>query len=255
MLLGTIITNPWLVLLCAVLVPFQISGAFINIINSNSPGLAVLITSNNIFVTLFISCIALPEILMANRIILLFRHGRSSKIVKTRTIQQLAIIGVTIVLLTGLGISATRQVPPSPSRKTITEFPDSPGNIVSADMTSTEYLDRRVLSLSVNALGNPAKFNILINNENPNIPLVIYNAPVPFVRFNDDNTLSFRLGERPENPFAMEIVLPAELQCTIWVEAVYTTWDNTIDPEKPENTEDYAAVYRLSLPVAHSAGT
>jgi hypothetical protein len=189
---------------------------------------------------------------MANRIVLLFRHGRSGRKVKTRTIQQLSIIGVTIVLLGGLGIFAARQIPPTVFRKTVTEVQGSPEQVLQADMSSLEYLDRRVLSLSMHARGNPAKFNVMINNDNQNTPLVMYDAPVPFERLGEDNTLTFRLGERPDNPFEMEIVLPAELQCTILLEAVYTEWDNTIDPKKPENTEDYMAVYRLSLPVANA---
>jgi hypothetical protein len=249
-LLGTVITNPWIVLLCSLAIPLQISGAFINIISSGSPSLAILITSNNIFTMLFITCIALPEILMANRIILLFRHGRSDRNVKVRTIRQLSIIGVTIILLAGLGIITTRNIPSSPFRKTIVEVPESSNNVLNADIKSTEYLDRRVLSLSLYALGNPAKFNIMINRENQNTPLVVYNAPIPFDRINEDNTLAFRLGENPDNPFVMEVVLPAELQYSILVEAVYTEWNSAIDPEKALNTEDYTATYRLSLPLA-----
>lgn len=248
-LLGTIFINPWIVLLCTILVPLQISGAIINIVYSGSPALALLISSNNAFITLFIACIMLPEILMANRIILLFRHGRSDKDLKTRTIQQLSIIGVTIILLVGLGIFVTFQAPLSPFREAITELPDSPKQVLTADMTSIEYLDRRVIALSIEALGNPAKFNISINNIHQNTPLVIYDAPIPFERLNEDNTVQFHLGERPDNPFNMEIVLPAELQCTILIEALYTTWDINLNPEKPENTEDYVASYSLLLSV------
>jgi hypothetical protein len=246
-LLGSILTNPWLVLLCTAAIPLQLSGAFVNIMYSESPALAVLMTSNNIFITFYIACIALPEILMANRIILLFRHGRSDKNLKIRTIEQLSIIGITIVLLTTLGIAAALKPPLSPSRKVITENSYSPHNVLDAAITSSEYLDRRVLSLSIQALGNPSKFNIALNNENPNIPLVLYDAPVPFDRLNEDETLTFRLGERPNNPLNIELILPAELQVSVSIEAVYTAWDSSIDPEKPDNTEDYMAAYRLSL--------
>jgi hypothetical protein len=247
-LMGTIITQPWIVLFCTLVVPFQIIAAFITVIYSDSPSLAILMASNNVLVPLFIACIALPEILMANRIVLLFRRGRSDPKIRQRTILQLSIIAMTIVLFIGLGILMTRQVPHSPYRETVAEQ-DSAEQVLQAHITSMEYLDRRVLSLSMNALGNPKKFSVTINNMNKNIPLVIYDSPVPFERLNEDNTIVFHLGERPDNPFQMEIVLPAELQCMILAEALYTEWDSTIDAEKPENTDDYLKTYTVSLPI------
>ncbi len=248
-ILGTVFTNPWAALLCLTAIPLQLCGALINIISSGSPALAILIMSNNINTTLFIACIALPEILMANRVILLFRRSRSDRELKSRTIRQLSVIGVTVVLFAVLGIVMANQAQPLPFRKTVTEAEHSPGQVLHANLTSTEYLDRRVLALSMDALGNPAKFNVSISNVNQNTPFVIYDAPTPFERLNEDNTALFRLGERPDNPFEMEIVLPAELQCTVLLEAVYSSWDSAVDPEKPENTEDYAAAYRLSLSI------
>lgn len=247
-LLGAVITNPWIVLICTIAVPLQISGALINVITTNSPALATMMTSNNLYITLFIACIALPLILMANRIILLFRHGRSDKDLKSRTIEQLSIIGITIVLLAGLGIFITITKPPAPFRQVITELRDSE-RVLQVDLVSTEYLDRRFLSISMNALGNPSKFNIIISNADQDIPLVIYDAPMPYERLGGDNTVTFRLGERPDNPFETEIVLPAELQCTVMIEALYAVWDSNIEPEKPGNTEDYTATYRLYLSV------
>lgn len=248
-LLGTVLTNPWIVLLCTIAIPLQISGAFANIMYSKSPAFAELIASNNIYAALFIACIVLPEILMVNRVILLFRQNPKKPNIKKRIMLQLSIIVLGIIVLAVFEISSVQKIPLPPSRIYTTQLLDSQQQVLDVELTSTKYLDRRILSLSINALGNPEKFNISIINANKDSQTVIYNSPIPFDYLDEDNTLQFRLAERPNNPFTMELVLPAELQCIFLTEAVYSSWDINVDPNTPANTEDYLAVYSLSIPV------
>ncbi|MDR3168077.1 MAG: hypothetical protein LBT93_09040, partial [Treponema sp.] len=248
--LGATITIPFLVYLSALFTPIQAVVAFVNILNTGSNTLAEIIRSDNLFISFYFAVILLPFMLIFKRGSLLSRKGKPPHPLAVQLIPRL-------VLLAGsLGISffymsyMAKQPVVKPVRRTITETSAERG-ILNIRSRELNFLERRITEVNLDAKGNPIRFDMYLDTGGSGVLPVIYSAPMPFEFSPGRDSIEFILGEGPPNPFSTEIVVPVNFTGFLRVEALYTSWDATIDTQAPPESDDYVLRVVRAIPISN----
>jgi hypothetical protein len=94
------------------------------------------------------------------------------------------------------------------------------------DVLDRVFLERRTLNITLEAPGNPVRFNLFLEGVPGGEAPLIYSAPMPFRYLEKPlspgrSLVEFVLGEGPPNPFVTEIVLPIGFAGLLRAEALY----------------------------------
>jgi hypothetical protein len=240
--LGSALPIPVLVYCCVLLPCLQGLYSVLPIVAAGGRHLAGIILSRDTLVSLYMAVILLPFILIIKRGTALLR-GR-----KPRSPLVRRILLPLVLLIAALGgfvfyvwdVSAVPRA--SPVRRTIVENPE----ILSIKSRVSTFLERRSITISIAARGSPVRFDMYLDTDEGEAQPV-YSAPMPFELRQD--SVAFILGEGPPNPFTTEIVLPLEFSGSLRVEALYASWDPTVDTLPPPDSEDYILQVIQRMPI------
>ncbi|MDR1430169.1 MAG: hypothetical protein LBI85_07740 [Spirochaetaceae bacterium] len=229
-LLGSVFRKAPLVIACALLTPLQILSAFIELARGGYTRLFELIGSGNIYITLYAALILLPSFLLLHRAEYLSRRNRAKKARATGKAvrddgtswrpraghlikkKRLSAVGVSLLLFFSGALWLSRTPREGPARRLAQD------GLLSVNAESSVFLDRRIIRLSLEAGQTPLLFTLSLESREP---LVIYDSPMPY-RFSQDNrSVSFILGEEPDNPFHTELVLPQDFSGSIRAAMLY----------------------------------
>ncbi|MDR2029505.1 MAG: hypothetical protein LBP93_08210 [Treponema sp.] len=254
-LLGAVIRVPLLVGLCGLLTPIQAAVALINLMNAKSRGLVELILAGNGVLTLYIALVSLPFFLIFKRSAALAREQKKGRLWRYYILPRLILLGLT---LGGLGLyvrDLSKTPAPQPVRRTLTQA-SSGAEILKMDLANRIFLERRILEITLSALGSPVRFDLYLDSAAQGVPPVIYAAPMPFSYTGGngaagEGSVEFTLGEGPPNPFTTEIVVPLDFRGSLRAEAVYTEWDPALDTLAPPAGDDYALRIIHRIPVGN----
>jgi hypothetical protein len=222
-LLGAFFRKPLLVVICAVLTPLQILAALIDLARGGHMRIFDLAGAGNIYVTFYSALILLPCFLLLHRARYLFQQSRRGKSPGRATVKRrfsfikrkrLIVAGASLLLLLGRGLWLSLAGREGPVRETILDH----GAFLAAKAESRVFLDRRIISLTLEAREPPLLFTISL--ESP-APLVMYDTPMPFRLSQDNRTVSFILGESPDNPFRTEFIVPRDFSGSVSAGALY----------------------------------
>jgi hypothetical protein len=236
--LGASLTNPFLILPAALVMPLQGLSAFSNIQETGSAKLAELLFSGGTgpgWITAFqLSILALPFLLLLEKGIGALLKGKSrisrAAASKYSFAARLALIGLVLVFM----VIQILLIPPGPLPPVRRTFPDTASDILTISTENTAFEESRIIHITIEAKGNPLRFNLYLEGENLK---PVYSSPAPYRQ--NGKSIEFILGENPPNPFKAEIVLPRDLQVSIRAEALYTQWESALDKEEEPDTEDY----------------
>ncbi|MDR1300886.1 MAG: hypothetical protein LBK43_00235 [Treponema sp.] len=248
--LGAIIQIPALVYLCALITPLWALGRLflllqvaVGTLPFASGSLAALFLAENPVTSLYLAITTLPFMLLIERGTMLFRRSRQKKKLPSfllRLIPSLVLISGTLGALVFYTQKMQMYLPPPPVQRIIREAALDPQSdpILSIQTTTLPFLERQTLSITLKARGKPQCFALYLEPEAGVLP-VIYAAAMPFELNHEQNSIDFILGEGPPNPFTTELVLPRDFSGWLRVEALYDSWDPTIDTLPPPEQEDY----------------
>ncbi|MDR2535136.1 MAG: hypothetical protein LBD29_03780 [Treponema sp.] len=243
---GSVTTIPALVYACALLVPFQSIGPLFNLLQVHSNAsyikekllfsagrLTEIILSRNIDSTLYIAVITLPFILLIERGTALIQEKNIFLRKGRRFFPVLAVLFLVFGAL-AFYTHKLRTIAYMPPVRRISEDK----NILQVKLNYVTFLERRNITINLEALGNPQRFNLYLESTDETPP-VIYAAYMPFAFINDQKAVAFTLGEGPPNPFSTEIVVPVNFSGALRVEALYTAWDPDLDTMARPESGDY----------------
>ncbi|MFP3089250.1 hypothetical protein LQZ21_02865 [Treponema sp. TIM-1] len=233
----------------ALIIPLQIAGILLTSMGPAGTGLPILNRFHQVWLILFIAVAALPSVLIFKR--------ASALAVKRKKTPSLWLISRSILLagcmgaLTFYTYRLSLNPPLPPVRRLITESPDNP-SILDVTITGRSFLARRILEINLQAREEPVRFDLYLDSTSD--PQPIYAAPMPFIHRETENspfetTLEFVLGENPPNPFTTDIVLPRTFSGFLRVEALYTRYDPSLDPEPPPTGDDYVLRVTRTIPI------
>jgi len=248
--LGSFLSNPVIVFICAIMVPILPLGALINIIKTGNGRLAALYVSSNWnspenwLAAFQAASLSLPLFLLVRRGTILFQKSKRrihalGHTKKTRFI----VLPVLIAAVLGAMVIQIRLMPRqqvAPERRSIAgEAVNKKGNeILKLSLDNVIFQDSRIITLRLGARGSPKRFDVFLESGNNLGLLPVYSAPVPFEREEEGRRIDFTLGENPPNPLVLEIVVPKDFSGILTTTALYNAWDSAIDSEKP-STDDY----------------
>jgi hypothetical protein len=225
------ISNLLLQIFSTFMAPLQFVAILWIAYHSKSMILANDIISENIMINGLIAFFILPFIFFVFRGYWLYKKKRLGHSIihatayRKRTLWMKISLIAMCLLVSSINTAYTTT---SSNKNTITklEIFDDPRFMV--QVQSTRFLDQRVLSLTLKAVEDPLYF--ALSMESSTQDLVIYDAPMPFIR-KDEHHGDFVLGTYPPNPFSVEITIPAEMEGTITARAGYrhkTTTQDTL---------------------------
>ncbi|MDR0645235.1 MAG: hypothetical protein LBG05_10115 [Treponema sp.] len=119
------------------------------------------------------------------------------------------------------------------------------------DVKKSDFLERRIYGISIQAEGKPCRFDITLESESADFfKNFLYSCSVPF-RLDGDK-IELILGENPPNPFFFEIAFSvsesanfsADFIGTLRTDAIYAVYDSRVDKAGKPETEDYALTLR-----------
>lgn len=245
---GAYSRNLALVFISALLMPLEALGALYNLIKIESHVLTDIFLGNgpgSWAAALQIAVLSLPFLLLLKRGKILAREALRKKSLswtlkiplRIRVFFPAATLAAMIVYIVLLPKSG-----PEPLRRI--RSVENSGGVVSISVTDTFFRESRIADVMIRAAGNPVRFNLYLENDENDVPLV-YSAPFPFEAYNEKTTV-FMLGENPPNPLNAEIVLPADLAGRLRAEAVYNVYDPLVDNQgRPDPAvPDYALIVR-----------
>jgi hypothetical protein len=222
-LLGSLFKKAPLVVICAILTPLQILAALIELARGGHTRIFDLVGSGNIYVTFYTALILLPCFLLLHRAGWLSERSKTKKLLNTAKIKsklkfikrkRLIAAGASLLLFFSWGLWLSR----SGGEKPVWETVEDDGSFLAVKAESRVFLDRRIIGLTLEAGEVPGLFTVAL--ESPE-PLIVYDTSMPY-RFSQDNrSVSFILGEAPNNPFHAEFVLPQNFSCNIRAGALY----------------------------------
>jgi hypothetical protein len=263
--------------LAGVLIPLQVIGSFSDLIKHGNNRFTAMAMDSNIGTTIISALMLLPMLFLFRRGDLLIKHRRKTARHKQDDLSvdkpkkpigffirimlfTILLIGAIQFLLYYLDRSAGIS-PIEPVRRTeeIDEFGGINEKNLTADSQESVFLERRILTIAVEAKGYPRRFDLYVKPDSDTDVPSIYSATfsaqsfgsqaIPFRLFLlYDEQLEFILGENPPNPFRCEIVLPWNFSGTLHIKAVYNTFDPAIDKDPAPLTEDY--IFVLSKTIA-----
>ena len=247
--LGTIFSKPILVFLSALLTPFFAAVALLNIFETGSGRLLDLFvfskwnTPASWTISIQIALLALPVLLLVGRGIILLRKslGKEQKPVRKIisihipvSIISAAIIILALVMVVQILFLKQKAPPDQRYITTILETENDDG-IVTLSVDDMVFQDSRIITLHLEAAGNPVRFDVSMESSSDRTLLPVYSSSFPFERDGDGERIEFYLGEYPSNPLTLEIVVPIEFESTLEVAAIYNKWDPVFSPgDKPE---------------------
>ncbi|MDR3123720.1 MAG: hypothetical protein LBU16_08095 [Treponema sp.] len=234
--LAACIRKPVLIWICAALAFFQ-GGGLLTLIQAGNKRLGSLIVSGNTALIFYLALVSLPFFITLKRGALLRARETGEQPSSQELLRQLANpkalirrLAPRLVLLafagTALGINAwlfaRASIAPA-ERMTVVDEPES-GGLLAMKALDRMLLERRTLSVTLKASGNPLRFNLLLDGVPGGETPVVYSAPMPF-RYVEDSpdrsSVEFILGEGPPNPFTTEIALPIDFAGVLRAEALY----------------------------------
>ena len=268
--LGAIFSRPIPVFISALLVPFFAVIALLNIFETGSGRFFELYifskwnARESWIVSIQIALLTLPVLLLAWRGIILFQkkmhRGQAPKHdLKLKSIYMSVIIFsvsiVTLVLVMVGQILFLKQKNPHPQRYITTVLETENGDgIVTLSVDDTIFQDSRIITLDLEANGNPVRFDVSLKSPYNSALLPVYSSSVPFERENDGQRIEFYLGEYPSNPLAMEIVVPMEFESTLEVTAIYNKWDPAFSPGDEPDAGEYILLVSKSTALRATTG-
>jgi len=244
--LGAIFSRPIPVFLSALLVPFLVIVALLNIFETGSGRLLDLFVFSKLnapegwTVSIQIALLTLPILLLMGRGIILFKKHMHRK-PGQRPEKSFGLINSYVAFLTiaatGLILAMIGQIiflklnPPPMQRyiTTVLEINNGDG-IVNLSIDDTVFQDSRIITLNLEADGNPVRFDVSLETLTDKSLFPVYSSSVPFERGGDGNRIEFYMGEYPSNPLTMEIVVPLEFEGSLEVTAIYNKWDPAVFP-------------------------
>jgi hypothetical protein len=240
-LLGAASRNPVRVYVLAACAPVPALGPFGNILQGQGPPfssgrLTEVLLSQDIIKSLYMAVIILPFMLLLERGAAL-RAGKKGDTAAPLSRRLAAVMGCFAASLGVLGLYTLYRsgtAPPEPVRRTIA---DGRG-IMAVTLQERVFLERRSLTVRIEAAGDPRRFNLRLTGADQRAP-VIYAAPMPYRTAEDWKSIEFQVGEGPPNPFVTEIILPLDFTGFLEAEALYTVFDQRIDALPPPETGDY----------------
>jgi hypothetical protein len=252
--LGASVSRPRLVFLCALASPLFAGGALLNIFETHSGRIAELFISSqwnspgSWYAAFQTALLSLPFFLLIKRGTILIQKAASRGVeIKPDRKYRLIIIPLSIVLVLGTMVIQIRRLPKSiivPERRFIVETSGGENDGKSAGIlkVSSEditFQDSRIITLRLEAQGNPARFDVSLESEGGESLLPVYSAPVPFDRGSEGRRINFILGERPPNPLTLEIVLPRNFTGLLRTQALYAAWNPALDSGVEPASDDY----------------
>lgn len=256
-LLGTCANKPILVYICAFSTPLLAFRPLMNVLRVYNGGLLTpflsggrlteIFLSHNIVHSLYVAVIMLPFLLLFERGIALAQEKKRLLPLRRR------IVFIMILFIISLGALAlytyrlSKNVPVAPVRRMVAEKAAGT-DILNITLNHAAFLERRSITITIEARGNPLCFNLYLDMADKTPP-VIYASPMPFTITNDWKSIAFRLGEGPPNPFTTEIVLPLDFAGSLRVEALYTAWDPAVDILPPPESDDYVLQVIKTVPL------
>ena len=256
-MLGTCANKPILVYICAFSTPLLAFRPLMNVLRVYNGGLLTpflsggrlteIFLSHNIVHSLYVAVIMLPFLLLFERGIALAQEKKRLLPLRRR------IVFIMILFIISLGALAlytyrlSKNVPVAPVRRMVAEKAAGT-DILNITLNHAAFLERRSITITIEARGNPLCFNLYLDMADKTPP-VIYASPMPFTITNDWKSIAFRLGEGPPNPFTTEIVLPLDFAGSLRVEALYTAWDPAVDILPPPESDDYVLQVIKTVPL------
>ena len=253
--LGAMTKNPFLVFLYILMVPLPALGLIGNIVMSVDGSITELFISprweNNItwFITFEAALLALPLFLLSRRGIIMIQKLRKDGIEK-KPDRTYRLILIPILIFTVLGTMTLQNlliniIDMEPIRRN-NEADDS---TFSLSVTDTFFQDSRIYNLTLDALINPVRFDIILLSENDESLLPLYSSQIPYTRENEGRTIIFHIGEHAPNPLVFEFAAQRNFSAMLEARAVYNTWNTEIDSESIPITEDYilTLIKRIAL--------
>jgi hypothetical protein len=231
------VRKPVLIWICALLAFFQGGGALAALVRAGNKQLGFLIFSGNTAFIFYLALVSLPFFITLKRGAVL--RGRKTgkqpssqellrQLTKPRALLTLLAPRLVLAAFAGaaLGISAwffARASLAPAERMTVVDEPES-GDLLALETQDRALLERRTLSITLQAPGKPLRFNLYVDDIPGGETPVIYSAPMPF-RYVEDSpdraSVEFILGEGPPNPFSTEIALPVDFAGFLRAEALY----------------------------------
>jgi hypothetical protein len=248
--LGASVKKPFLVYLFGLFTPIQAAVAFINILSTGNDRLAEIIRSNDLFIGFYFAVILLPFMLIFKRGAVLSRKGKPPRPLMALLIPRLVLLAGSLGIILFYGYYMAGQPAVLPVRRTITETSAERG-ILNIRSREIDFLERRITEVTLEARGNPVRFDMYLDTGESGTLPVIYSAPMPFELSGGRDSIEFILGEGPPNPFSTEIVIPLNFTGFLRAEAFYTSWDGTIDTLPPPESGDYVLRVVRSIPISN----
>jgi hypothetical protein len=248
--LGASVKNSFLVYTFGLFTPIQAAVAFINILSAGNDRLAEIIRSNDLFVGFYFAVILLPFMLIFKRGAALSQKGKAPRSLMALLIPRLVLLAGSLGIVFSYGYYMAKQPVSEPVRRTIVETSEERG-ILNIRSREIDFLERRITEVNLEAGGNPVRFDMYLDTGGSGTLPVIYSAPMPFELSEGRDSIEFILGEGPPNPFSTEIVIPLNFTGFLRVEALYTSWDGTIDTLPPPENDDYVLRVVRSIPISN----
>jgi hypothetical protein len=237
----------------ACIIPLQIAGLLFTSMGTGGLGLRMLDYPHRLWPILFIAIVALPSVLVFKRASALAAGQKKRQPPFLWLVSRSIMLAGCMGALTFYVYNLSLESPVTPVRRLMVEDPANPA-ILDVTITSRSFLARRNLEINLRARKNPARFDLYLDS--PSDPQPIYAASIPFIHREhktEDSprevTLEFILGENPPNPFTANIVLPRTSSGFLRVEALYTRYDPSLDPEPPPAGDDYVLRVTRTIPI------
>jgi len=227
---GATVVNSILIFILALLAPTFSVFALFNTFETGSTRLAELFifspwqAKEGLIVTIQIALLILPVLFLILRGIILFQRSFAINIKINKKIRLivLSVLAATFILAMTVHILIFKLKNPD-EKRTVTEIFETEENDskLSLLIDDVVFQDSRIVTMNLTARGNPVRFDVSLESIADRILLPVYSAPVPFQRADDGKTITFALGEEPDNPFTMEIVLPLDFEGFLKATAIY----------------------------------
>jgi hypothetical protein len=259
-LLAALIPFPLPVYVIAFIIPLQV--AVFLIPGLESGGLQELFRSSRLWLLLLLALLSLPPVLIFLRARALSARGQDqglqAKKKKSRSpfpALRLIFLGIAAGAVIPYGGFLLWRSPPSPVRRIILAETEGPASLA-LTLSEQIFLQRRLLEIRVEAPGQPVRLDLTIDYRNS--PFAVYTAPMPSVLRDTrhpgahsgmETSVEFILGENPPNPFTTNLVLPLNFSGVLRVEALYTRYDQALDPGPPPKGDDYVLRLIRSVPL------
>jgi heme/copper-type cytochrome/quinol oxidase subunit 2 len=258
-LIGAAFSNPIIILLCTVFIPLYPLLALLNTFQTSSGRLAEMFifsswaTKESWISSIQIALLFLPVLLLFTRSLYLYKRKiqKAAKIKPNLRKRIIAILIVATFLIFLIIVQILILKNKNPVEKEyineVFEIGIHQNEKTMLFIDDAVFQDSRIITIHLEAKGKPICFNIWLESKNENSLLPVYSAPVPFYRNEDGRSFNFSLGENPDNPLTMEIVLPLEFEGILNTQTIYNEWDEAIDTGEKPDYDNYFLLVSKSM--------